>query len=78
MYLRYQRFLSQLRSDELRDVQASMINPRLTHDILGSLPLELVVQVVRFLDTSNVLRLQRVRVHIVTVHKYIGGTGELT
>lgn len=59
LLIRYQQLLNQLRPDEWREVQART-TIQLKCDILGSLPLELVAQIVKFLSISEIISLQRV------------------
>ncbi|BDD54967.1 hypothetical protein MAP00_000530 [Monascus purpureus] len=55
----YQQLLEQLRPDEWREVQACA-DIHLKCDILGSLPLEIVAQIVQSLSISEVIVLRRV------------------
>ena len=57
--LRCQLLLDQLCPDEWREVRAQARNS-LKRDILGSIPVELVVEIVRYLDISDVFMFQRV------------------
>ncbi|KAL1963281.1 hypothetical protein VTN77DRAFT_8504 [Rasamsonia byssochlamydoides] len=56
----YHGILDQLHLDEWRDVSIRAKKISFQRDILGSLPLEIVAQIVKYLDLWDILRFQRV------------------
>ncbi|KAL3436323.1 hypothetical protein BDV09DRAFT_165391 [Aspergillus tetrazonus] len=56
----YQQIIDQLNPHEWRDVQKRVNQRTFQKDILGSLPIEIAVQIIQYLDVNDVHLLQRV------------------